>query len=128
VGTNPPGDEVHGRLTARNPLTGEIAWEKRYDIIPHSALLTTGGGLLFNGTYDGFVEAIDAKTGEVLWRFNNGSGHNGGIVSYAADGKQYIGVVVGHGSYVGRALVDAYQQDKFVNMKESAAIVAFSLP
>jgi PQQ-dependent dehydrogenase (methanol/ethanol family) len=128
VGTNPPGDEVHGRLTARNPLTGEIAWEKRYDIIPHSALLTTGGGLIFNGTYDGFVEAIDAKTGEVLWRFNNGSGHNGGIVSYAADGKQYIGVVVGHGSYVGRALVDAYQQDKFVNMKESAAIVAFSLP
>jgi PQQ-dependent dehydrogenase (methanol/ethanol family) len=128
VGTNPPGDEVHGRLTARNPLTGEIAWEKRYDIIPHSALLTTGGGLLFNGTYDGFVEAIDANTGEVLWRFNNGSGHNGGIVSYAADGKQYIGVVVGHGSYVGRALVDAYQQDKFVNMKESAAIVAFSLP
>lgn len=128
VGQPPPGDTTHGRLTARNPLTGEIAWEKRYDIIPHSALLTTGGGLLFNGTYDGFVEAIDAKTGEVLWRFNNGSGHNGGIVSYESGGKQYIGVVVGHGSYVGRALVDGYHKDKFVNMKESAAIVAFSLP
>lgn len=128
VGTNPPGDTTHGRLTARNPLTGEIAWEKRYDIIPHSALLTTGGGLLFNGTYDGFVEAIDAKTGEVLWRFNNGSGHNGGIVSYEANGKQYIGVVVGHGSYVGRAIVDHFHKDKFVNVKESAAIVAFTLP
>ena len=128
VGANPPGDTVHGRLTARNPLTGEIAWEKRYDIIPHSALLTTGGGLLFNGTYDGFVEAIDAKTGEVLWRFNNGSGHNGGIVSYQADGKQYIGVVVGHGSYVGRALVDHYHKDKFVNLKESAMVIAFALP
>lgn len=128
VGTNPPGDSTHGRLTARNPLTGEIAWEKRYDIIPHSALMTTGGGLLFNGTYDSFIEAIDAKTGEILWRFNNGSGHNGGIVSYEADGKQYIAIAVGHGSYVGRGLVDSYHKEKFVNMKESAAIVAFSLP
>ncbi len=128
VGTNPPGDETHGRLTARNPLTGEIAWEKRYDVIPHSALLTTGGGLLFNGAYDGHVEALDAKTGEVLWRFNNGTGHNGGIVSYEVDGKQFIAVAAGHGSYVGRAVVDHYHKDKFVNVKESASIVVFSLP
>jgi glucose dehydrogenase len=84
--------------------------------------------LLFNGTYDGYVEALDAKTGEVLWRFNNGSGHNGGIVSYAADGKQYIAVATGHGSYVGRAIVDNFHKDKFVNVKESAAIVVFALP
>jgi glucose dehydrogenase len=128
VGTNPQNDTTHGRLTARHPVNGEIAWEKRYDIIPHSALLTTAGGLLFNGTYDGYVEALDAKTGEVLWRFNNGSGHNGGIVSYAADGKQYIAVATGHGSYVGRAIVDNFHKDKFVNVKESAAIVVFALP
>jgi PQQ-dependent dehydrogenase (methanol/ethanol family) len=128
VGTNPPNDTTHGRITARHPVTGEIAWEKRYDIIPHSALLTTAGGLLFNGTYDGYVEALDAKTGEVLWRFNNGSGHNGGIVSYAAGGKQYIAVATGHGSYVGRAIVDNFHKDKFVNFKESAAIIVFALP
>ena len=40
-GTNPPGDKVHGRITARDPVTGDLAWEKRYDIIPHSALLST---------------------------------------------------------------------------------------
>jgi PQQ-dependent dehydrogenase (methanol/ethanol family) len=128
IGTNPPNDTTHGRLTARRPVTGEIVWEKRYDIIPHSGLLTTAGGLLFNGTYDGYVEALDAKTGEVLWRFNNGSGHNGGIVSYAAGGKQYIAVVTGHGSYVGRAIVDNFHKDKFVNFKESAAIIVFALP
>jgi alcohol dehydrogenase (cytochrome c) len=128
VGTNPPNDTTHGRITARHPVTGEIAWEKRYDIIPHAALLTTAGGLLFNGTYDGYVEALDAKTGEVLWRFNNGSGHNGGIVSYAVGGKQYIAVATGHGSYVGRAIVDNFHKDKFVNFKESAAIVVFALP
>jgi alcohol dehydrogenase (cytochrome c) len=128
VGADPPDDKAHGRLTARNPVTGEIAWEKRYDIIPHSALLSTGGGLLFNGTYDGYLEALDAKTGEVLWRFNNGSGHNGGIISYAVDGKQYIAAVTGHGSYVGRALVTSYQKDKFVNYKESAMVVVYALP
>jgi alcohol dehydrogenase (cytochrome c) len=127
VGADPPGDKAHGRVTARDPVSGKIAWEKRYDIIPHSALLTTGGGLLFVGTTDGWVEALDAKTGNVLWRFNNGSGHNGGIVSYAVGGKQYIAVAVGHGSYVGRALADHYHKDKIINMKESAAVVAFAL-
>lgn len=128
VGADPPGDTTHGRLTARKPVTGEIVWEKRYDIIPHSALMSTAGGLLFNGTYDGWVEAMDAKTGDVLWKFNTGSGHNGGIISYAVDGKQYIAVATGHGSYVGRALADHYHKDKLINYKESAAIVVFALP
>lgn len=126
-GTDPPGDTTHGRLVARDPVSGDIAWEKRYDIIPHSALLSTGGGLVFNGTYDGFLEALDAKTGDVLWRFNNGTGHNGGIVSYEVDGKQYVAAAVGHGSYVGRALADHYHKDKLIGYQESAAIVVFAL-
>src|SRR5207245_6266299 len=77
VGANPPGDTAHGRLTARDPLSGKIAWEKRYDVIPHSALLSTAGGLVFVGTTDGFVEALDAKTGNLLWRFHNASSHHG---------------------------------------------------
>src|SRR2546425_451450 len=127
VGANPPGDTAHGRLTARDPVSGKIAWEKRYDLIPHSALLSTAGGVVFVGTIDGFVEALDAKTGDRLWRFNNGTSHNGGIVSYSVGGKQYIAVATGHGSYVGRALADHYHKDKLLNFKESAAVVVFSL-
>ena len=127
-GTNPPNDEAHGRLTARDPVTGEIAWEKRYDLIPHSALLSTGGGLLFIGTYDGYLRALDAETGEELWKFNLGSPSNGGIVSYEVDGKQYVAVASGHGSYVGRALADSYHKDDLVNYEESAALIAFALP
>ncbi len=126
IGTNPPGDTTHGFITARNPVTGELAWEKRYEVIPHSALMTTGSGLLFNATTDGFVEAIDGNTGDVLWSFNNGSGHNGGIVSYAVDGKQFVAVASGHGSYVGRA-VDSLNKDKLVNYQESSAIIGFAL-
>jgi len=127
IGTNPPGDTSHGFITARDPVSGKLAWEKRYDIIPHSALMTTGGGLLFNATTDGYAEALDAETGDLLWRFNNGSGHNGGIISYAAGGKQYVAVVSGHGSYVGRA-VESLNRDKLVNYQESSALVVFALP
>ena len=126
IGTNPPGDTTHGFITARDPVSGDLAWEKRYDIIPHSALMSTGGGLLFNATTDGWAEALDAETGGLLWRFNNGTGHNGGIVSYDVGGVQYVAFATGHGSYVGRA-VESLNKDKLVNYQESAAIVAFSL-
>src|SRR5256886_17296503 len=76
VGANPPGDTAHGRLTARDPVSGKIAWEKRYDLIPHSALLSTAGGLGFVGTIDGFVEALDAKTGDRLRPVTNGTFSN----------------------------------------------------
>lgn len=126
-GADPPDDKMHGRLVAREPISGEIKWEKRYDIIPHSALLTTGSGLLFNGTYEGELEALDGDTGDVLWSFNNGTGHNGGIISFMVDGEQYIAAAVGHGSYVGRAVADHWK-DELPNYKESAAIVAYKLP
>jgi PQQ-dependent dehydrogenase (methanol/ethanol family) len=126
-GTNPPGDRVHGRLTARDPVTGKIKWERRYDIIPHSALLSTAGGLVFIATYEGNLQALDAETGGVLWEFSLGSGSNGGIVSYAANGKQYVAVVSGHGSYVGRALAEGYYKDELKGYKEGRLVVAFAL-
>jgi alcohol dehydrogenase (cytochrome c) len=108
-------------------VTGKLAWEKRYDLIPHSTLLSTGGGLVFLGTTDGYVEALDAKTGNSLWKFNVGSGVHGGVISYAVDGKQYIAVASGHGTYVGGA-IKALNKDKIGNMNESMAVVVFALP
>jgi alcohol dehydrogenase (cytochrome c) len=108
-------------------VTGKLAWEKRYDLIPHSTLMSTGSGLLFLGHADGWVEALDAKTGNSLWRFNVGSGVHGGIISYAVDGKQYIAVASGHGTYVGRA-VQSLNKEKLGDMQESMAVVVFALP
>jgi PQQ-dependent dehydrogenase (methanol/ethanol family) len=128
IGTDPPGESSHSVLTAKNPITGDIAWSRRYDIIPHSSLLSTGGGLLFNGTYDGYLEAIDAEDGSLLWKFNNGSSHNGGIISYAVGGTQYIGVVTGQGSYFGYSVTNLNKdRGNLLNLKDAAAIVAFSI-
>ena len=71
----------------------------RMDVPGFACVLTTGGGLVFNGDPMGKLQAFDADTGKVLWSFNTGSGMRGGIVSYAVDGEQYILVASGWGSY-----------------------------
>ena len=35
--------------------------------------------------------------GTELWNHNNGTGHQGGIVSYSVGGKQYIAMTAGFG-------------------------------
>ncbi|MGI9503209.1 MAG: pyrroloquinoline quinone-dependent dehydrogenase, partial [Geminicoccaceae bacterium] len=89
--------------------------------------MSTASGLLFNATYEGFIEALDAGSGDQLWSFNLGTGSNGGIVSYEANGKQYVAITTGHGSYVGRAVASLWP-DEIVNYQETTAVVAFELP
>ena len=43
-----------------------------------------GGGLVFFGTPEGYLKALDAKTGKELWKFNTGSG----IVGRRSPGKR----------------------------------------
>ena len=37
-------------------------------------MLTTAGNLVFFGTPEGYLKALDAKTGKELWPFQTGSG------------------------------------------------------
>ena len=127
IQADPEADKAHGRLVARMPLSGEILWERRYDIIPHSALMTTAGGLVFNAAYDGNLEAIDSASGDVLWTFNLGSGTNGGIISYGVGGKQYVAVATGHGSYVGLGMLAGAFAGETADYRRSALLVAFTL-
>jgi len=125
--SQPGSEKQHGWLTAREPVSGSLAWEKRYSVIPHSALLTTGSNLLFVGTATGELQALDAANGNELWSFNNGSSHNGGIISYAAGGKQFIAAATGHGSYVGYGTASLFP-DEMKGYADSAALVVYSLP
>jgi alcohol dehydrogenase (cytochrome c) len=97
----PPGyDKAFGHVSARDPITGKIAWEVMYKYFPLASLLSTKGGLVFVPGADGWLDALDARSGKKLWSHNDGIGHAGGIISYAVNGKQYIAVVSGWGSYV----------------------------
>ena len=91
----PPGGEIYGHLDARDPITGAKKWEVRFPEPPLASLLSTGGNLVFVPDARGMAHAYDAESGDELWNDNDGTGHQGGIISYSVDGKQYIAVVTG---------------------------------
>jgi alcohol dehydrogenase (cytochrome c) len=89
-----PGTRNVGRIEAVSVDTGKTLWkhEQRAGL---TALLSTGGGLLFGGDAAGIFRAWDDSTGEVLWEVDLGSGVTGHPVTYAVDGKQYVAVSTG---------------------------------
>ena len=67
-----------------------------------SAVLPTGGGLVFAGDFDRYFRAFDDATGEVLWQVRTNNMVNGFPVTYSVNGKQYVAVAAGNGSGSGR--------------------------
>ena len=63
-------------------------------------MLTTAGGLVFYGTPEGYLQAVDDTTGEVLWKYNTGSGVVGSPITWEQDGEQYVAVTSGWGGAV----------------------------
>ena len=56
----------------------------------------TAGGLMFRGSGDGYVQAVDAQTGERLWQFQTGvRGSRGPAAAYEVNGEQYITLAMG---------------------------------
>ncbi|WP_374306137.1 PQQ-binding-like beta-propeller repeat protein [Methylocella sp.] len=113
------------RLDARDPLTGKLKWSIPYDIPGLGGVLTTGGGLVFNGVAHGFVRAYDADSGAELWEFNVGSGVRAGIVSYAVNGEQYISVPAGWGSLAPGFMASAFPAVS--KLQGGAAVITFSV-
>jgi alcohol dehydrogenase (cytochrome c) len=96
-----PG-EVVGHVEAIDPLTAKAKW--RVPVHDHqiaSALLATGGGLLFNGKHTGEFYAMDIDTGATLWEHKVSSGVNAMPVTWTHQGKQYVTVLVGIGGLYG---------------------------
>ena len=67
----------------------------------------TAGGLLLRGEPDGNFVALNAKTGEVLFKFQTGFGADAPPVVYEVDGQQYISIVTGGNRIQGSATGDA---------------------
>ena len=93
-----------------------------------SSLLSTAGNVLFVPDARGWLRAYDARTGQELWSHNNGQGHNGGIISYKAKGKQYVAVMTGWGGLAGDDY-GTFFGGTFAQMpKDSGVIKVFALP
>lgn len=125
----PPGDKVHGHVSARDPLTGAKKWEIPFSEPPLASLLSTAGNILFVPDARGFLRALDAATGRELWRHNNGQGHSGGIISYTGkDGKQYVAVATGWGAPAGDDYAAFFGAPFNTFPTDSGVLMVFSLP
>ena len=62
-----------------------------------------------------------------LWNHNNGLGHQGGIISYAVNGKQYVAVVAGFGGMVGGRLRPDLRWPYKSMPRDDGVLVVFSL-
>jgi PQQ-dependent dehydrogenase (methanol/ethanol family) len=98
----PPGTPRSGTLTAMDPTTNKIVWQKRmkWPCGSGSGLLSTASGLLFHGESDGHLAAYDIANGEPLWKFQTGAGADAPVVTYTVGGEQYVAVLAGGNSFL----------------------------
>ena len=87
-----------GWITAIDASTGAPRWKYRSPRPVVGAVTTTAGGLVFGGELTGDFVALDARSGDVLYKFNTGGPIGAGIVTYELNGKQYIAVMSGRPS------------------------------
>jgi alcohol dehydrogenase (cytochrome c) len=121
----PNGKQAHGRLDARDPVSGKRAWAYTYKYPPLGSVVSTAGDLVFQGGVDGTFRAFDANNGDVLWSFTAGSGFRGGPVSYSANGQQYITVPSGLGSLVMGLFPTLWPE--VADFPAGAAMIAFTI-
>jgi alcohol dehydrogenase (cytochrome c) len=87
--------EPSGAIEALDPATADKKWEFALHSPPWAGVLSTAGGLVFGGTNEGNVFALDASSGKPLWDFQAGASVQGNPISYEFGGKQFIDVTAG---------------------------------
>jgi alcohol dehydrogenase (cytochrome c) len=84
----------YGVIAAIDSRTNKVVWKKEYRPGRPSGAMTTAGGLLFQGSPDGNLEALDARTGDRVWQFQTGAA-GGPTVAYDISGEQYVATISG---------------------------------
>ena len=91
---------IYGELVAWDPVKKKRAWKVHHSKPSNGGILSTGGDLVFQGTWDGTFAAYDAYNGEKLWQYKSDSAVLAGPVTYELDGEQYVAVAQGSGGTV----------------------------
>jgi len=100
----PGGDGRTGSFIAWDNVKGRIVWALPERFSVWSGALATKGGVVFYGTLEGYLKAVDAVTGKELYRFKTPSGIVGNVMTYAHGGRQYVAILSGIGGWAGIGL------------------------
>lgn len=83
-------------LRAIDIQTGSIRWgipmTLRDTMESWPGTLATAGGLVFYGDNEGYLCAVDARTGAQLWHYNMGQRIVASPMTYSVDGKQHVAI------------------------------------
>ena len=89
---------LKGRLIAWDPVARKPRWTVEHENAWNGGVLSTAGGLVFQGRLTGDFSAFDAATGDKLWTHELKSGGASGPGTYMIDGEQYVTITTGWGS------------------------------
>jgi len=96
-----------GHISAIDVLSGHVVWQHVTRFPMFAGVIATAGGLVFGANPEGEAIALDAKTGELLWRFRTGSGIVSAPITYAVDRKQYVALMTGWAVVPSKAIAGA---------------------
>ncbi len=106
-----PGGDHMGNFIIWDAGKGKIVKSIPEKFSVWSGALATAGGVVFYGTLEGYLKAIDAKTGAELYKFKTPSGIIGNVMTYEHNGKQYVGVLSGIGGWAGIGMAAGLTKD-----------------
>jgi len=107
-----PAPDSHGGMgnfIAWDAAKGEIVWSVPEQFSVWSGALATAGDVIFYGTLEGYIKAVDTD-GKELYKFKTPSGIIGNVNTFEHDGKQYLAVLSGVGGWAGIGLAGGLLQ------------------
>jgi alcohol dehydrogenase (cytochrome c) len=87
-------------VKAIDPEDGRTVWS--FPLTQGSltaGVLATAGGVVFASSREGYLFALDARTGAPLWKFQAGAAIDASPISYAVAGQQFVAVSAGNVVY-----------------------------
>ena len=107
----PSGDNNLGNFIAWDAGQGKILWSDPEAFSVWSGALATAGDVVFYGTLEGYLKAVDPANGKELYRFKTPSGIIGNVMTYMHGGKQYVAVLSGVGGWAGIGMAAGLSKD-----------------
>jgi alcohol dehydrogenase (cytochrome c) len=125
VGKFAAGKDKAGRIDAISVETGKTIWSWETRVSNYAPILATAGGVLFNGSMDRYLRALDADKGTVLWQTRLPSQVVGSPISFAVNGRQFIAITSGGGPIAATQTVVTPEAD---TASGANAVYVFALP
>jgi alcohol dehydrogenase (cytochrome c) len=121
------GDNL-GEFAAMDSATGRILWRHRQRAPFNSAALTTGGGLVFVGDWNRYINAYDVTSGKLLWQNRLTMSPQGYPITYAVGNRQYVAMPVGGGAASWGTTLPLLLTPEIKRPSSGNALFVFALP